>query len=462
MNSKELPSANSRGDDRSAGSGLPLPAVVATVVAAVMIVLSVGFFLTVSRDERPQQIVIATGPESGTYHALGSAMARVLEAEGVAESVEVVATEGSVANMDLVGGSNRRVDFAFVQSDTHPGRGVRLIAPLYQEVLHVLVATRIVEEIDTVNDLTGRRVSLGALGSGTRSVAERVVEHFGITLGQDLALRPEDVAVGLSDGSVDAAFLLSAIPSSIVEELCERDSVRFLTLGDSQLRGNATDALELVYPSLASGLIPRSTYENLPGDPVATVQVSALLVSSSDLDPELVRIVTTALFAHRSRLIETEGGRGVAARRIREKFQPEAALIPFHEGAVAYYHRSDPPFIVEYAETLSFILTVMVGLFSIGVAVREWMRRRMKNRIDVFYVEVEALTTEMDDLSLDELRANRQALRDLQRRAFAELVAERLEANESFTIFQDYVASERVAIGARIAEKKADSNRVQS
>ena len=89
----------------------------------------------------------------------------------------------------------------------------------------------------------------------------------------------------------------------------------------------------------------------------------------------------------------------------------------------------------------------MVGFFSVGVAVREWMRRKMKNRIDVFYVEVENADDDMDDISSTSLSPIERALRDLRRRAFAELVAERLEANESFTIFQDYLASERVATG---------------
>jgi hypothetical protein len=277
-----------------------------------------------------------------------------------------------------------------------------------------------------------------------------------VSVGEDLDLPPDEVALGLVDGSIDAAFILSAIPSKMVETLCQQNAVRFLSLGDSQQLGNEADALALVFPSLASAVIPRSTYIRLPEDPVATVEVSALFVVSSELDRELVRTITSALFAHRSRLIEAEGDRVLVARRIREKYQPEVALIPYHEGAVTYYQRSKPPFIVEYAETLSFVLTVLVGLFSVSIAIREWMRRKMKNRIDVFYVEVEGLTTDIQDLSFEELLAHREALRNLQRRAFAELVAERLEANESFTIFQDYVASERGAIEARIAEKATE------
>jgi TRAP transporter TAXI family solute receptor len=428
--------------------------VVAIFVAAAAVVVLGVLALVVGGDRQPPSIVIATGSEGEAYHALGLAVARLLEEEGVVTTAEVVTTDGSVANMELLGGPHRVADLGFVQSDTRPSDGVRLIAPLYHEELHILVSTRSTAGIESIGDLDGRRVALGAPGSGTRSVAQRVLDHFGIEVGEDLALRPEATAGGLEDGTIDVAFMLSAIPSKLVEGLCARDAVRFLSLGDPQLRGNEADALALVFPSLESAVIPRWTYVRHPVGPVATVEVSALLVTSSELDHALVKRLTSTLFAHRSRLVGSEDDRLMVARRLREDFKPASSLMPYHPGASSYYRRSQPPFIVEYAETLSFILTVFVGVFSVSVAVREWMRRRMKNRIDDFYVEIDELTESIDGMSVEQLLAHRRDLRDLQRRAFAELVAERLEANQSFTIFQDYLVNEVAAIEARIAEKR--------
>ncbi|MEE4273908.1 MAG: TAXI family TRAP transporter solute-binding subunit [Thermoanaerobaculales bacterium] len=430
---------------------------IAIIVALVMAVAAAAMFVVAAADDAPLQLTIATGPETGTYHTLGVAMAKVLKDEGLVASTEILTTEGSVANMDLVGGRDRGADLAFVQSDTKPRSAVRLLAPLYQEVLHILVARDLSASVTTVTDLEGLRVAMGATGSGTRSVAERVIDHFGVPIGDDIDLPPDEVASGLADGSIDAAFILSAIPSPVVEQLCELDAVRFLSLGDAQERGNEAEALALVFPSLASGVIPRATYARLPAKPVATIEVSAMLVASSELDSDFVTSVLSTLFAHRTKLIDLETERVVAARRIRERFQPEAVLIPYHGGAVDYYQRTQPPFIVEYAETMSFLLTVLVGIFSASVAVRGWMRRRMKNRIDVFYVNVNELTNDLQNMSLEELVSRRRELRELRQRAFSELVAERLEANESFTIFQDYLASERASIDAVIAERTGES-----
>ncbi len=51
------------------------------------------------------------------------------------------------------------------------------------------------------------------MGSGTRQLSERMLEHFNVVVGEDLQLTAQEAADGLKDGSVDAAFILNAIPS---------------------------------------------------------------------------------------------------------------------------------------------------------------------------------------------------------------------------------------------------------
>jgi len=96
-----------------------------------------------------------------------------------------------------------------------------------------------------------------------------------------------------------------------------------------------------------------------------------------------------------------------------------------------------------------------VGLYSGYIALREWMRRRMKNRIDAYLLEVEDLTDDLRNLSLEELVERRDTLDLVRQRAFSDLVSERLLADESFTIFQDHLRSELASIEARILEQKS-------
>jgi TRAP transporter TAXI family solute receptor len=377
----------------------------------------------------------------------------VLEGEGVVDSAVVLSTGGSVENMELIGRAEGDIDLAFVQSDTPPTTDARLVAPLYNEVLHILVSRLKAEEIRTIYDLRGRRVSLGPEGSGTRQLSKRVLGHFGVDVGEDLTLLPDEATAGLIDGSVDAAFILNAIPSRMVAELAEKEAVRFLSLGDAQEYGNEADALALVFPSIRGTTIPRSTYVRVPEQPVRTIEVSAMLIARRELSQDLVRTITATIFENRSGTAGLEGTNLGVAGRIREDYRPGAVNIPYHRGAAAYYHREEPSFFVEYAEAISLGLTLLVGLYSGSIAFREWMRRRMKNRIDAYLLEVEEQTADLGSLSLDQLMAHRDALDDVRHRAFSDLVSERLLADESFTIFQNHLRDEFTAIEARIKEK---------
>jgi TRAP transporter TAXI family solute receptor len=439
--------------DKNVGSSVPFVAIVATVVALAVIIGGFYAFRTLSGNQARHEVVIATGAEFGTYHALGNALARVLEGTDVVESATVLPTGGSVENMELIGDGS--TDFAFVQSDTPPSTNARLVASLYNEVLHILVSKLDADEIRTIHNLRGKRVSLGPEGSGTRQLSKRVLGHFGVEVGEDVALLPSDATAGLIDGSVDAAFVLTAIPSRMVAELAEKDAIRFLSLGDAQLYGNEADALALVFPSIRGTTIPQSTYVRLPQQPVRTIEVSAMLIARRGLDQNLVRIVAETLFENRSGEGGLEGNDLVVARRIHEDYRPAAVTVPYHRGAIAYYHREEPAFFVEYAEAISLGLTLLVGLYSGSIAFREWMRRRMKNRIDAYLLEVEEQTADLGSLALEKLIEHRDALDDIRHRAFSDLVSERLLADESFTIFQNHLRDEFTAIEARIKEKSA-------
>jgi hypothetical protein len=273
-----------------------------------------------------------------------------------------------------------------------------------------------------------------------------------------VALPPRESAEALIEGSLDAAFILTAIPSRIVESLAENDAIRFVSLGDAQEIGNEADGLALVFPSIRGTNIPRSTYQRVPERPVRTIAVTALLVARRDLDAELVRSVTAAIFEHRSGSDGLEGDGLTVARRIREDFSLTRYSMPFHRGAVSYYDREDPPFFVEYAEAISLGLTLLVGAYSGYIAIREWMRRRMKNRVDAYLVEVDRMTSDLKALPIDELMALRDGLDAVRQRAFSDLVRERLYADEAFTIFQNHLGQEFAAIDARIREKQASPN----
>ena len=261
----------------------------------------------------------------------------------------------------------------------------------------------------------------------------------------------------LAAGTIDAVFLLSAIPSQLIYDTAAQDTVRFLSLGDGLEGGNEAHALELVIPGVKQDIIPRSTYVRTPRQPVHTISVAAMLVARSSLDKELVRYMTAAIFQNRSDTERLEGNGPVVARNIRENYDPSEAAIPYHPGAAAYYRRQEPPFFVEYAEALSLGLTLLLAFYSVFIAFREWSRRRMKNRVDAYLLKVESLVDSSDSLAHDTLLARQSALEELRREAFSDLIAERLLADEAFIILQNHLRDELASIEQLIVEKAGGS-----
>ena len=443
---------NQNPDKQDVGASVPVGAIAASLVALAIILGGIYLYKVVSADESYPQIVIATGPKTGTYHALGVALKRVLDGTEAFSSVKILTTDGSVENMQLIGEEGSAVDLAFVQGDTAPSTYARLLTVLYDEVLHILISRTADDGIRTIYDLHGKRVALGTAGSGTRELSQRVLGHFGVVVGEDLVLSPTDAAAGLVDGSIDAAFILSAIPSGLVGELARQDSISFLSLGVAGEVGDEAHALELVFPGMRRDTIPRSTYVRWPREAIDTVSVPAMLVARQNLDEEMVRTITTTLFGHRTGDSGLEGSELLVARKIREKYDPAGVTIPYHNGATAYYRREEPPFFVEYAEALSLGLTAMLAIYSAFIALREWMRRRMKNRIDAYLLQVERMTSRMHALDHAELEQLQTALEDLRRQVFAALIDERVLADEAFTILQTHLRDELASIEARLKE----------
>jgi uncharacterized protein len=421
-------------------------------LSSALVILTGGLFLARHWSaDGPVHLTIAGGPPGGTYQALGSALAELLEERDLVGDARALRTAGALSNLEHL---ESDAQLALVQGDLPLPEHLRLVAPLYVEALHILVRADLAAEITSIDDLAGRRVALGPIGSGTRSVAARVLALFGVTPAEGLPLDLAHLRQAFAERRVDVAFALISLPtSSAVRELCEQDGASLLSLGRPGEEGSEADALALAVPGLRPIVLPRRVYGATPTEAVVTVGVDALLVARQDLDPELVQGLTRALFEDRARLASLGRAADPAsplpaiARRLREDFEPLGR--PLHPGARAYYERDEPAFLVRYAEVISLALTLLVGVISLLISAREYVRRAKKNRIDSYYRRVEALAERAPDLPPGELAALRAQLIELRRDAFGDLIAERLEANASFTIFQDFLGSQLDELDAR-------------
>ena len=297
---------------------------------------------------------IGTGGTVGTYFPIGGLIANAISnppgsracADGGSCGVPglvatAVASNGSVANVNAIGGGS--MQSGFVQSDiahwAYTGTGIyegrpkvdvlRAIANLYPESFQLVA--RKGSSIKTIADLKGKRVSLDEPGSGTLVDARLILSAYGLTEKDFNAeyLKVQQSADKLKDGQLDAFFSVSGWPQGAIAELAATTGVDLVPID-----GPEAEKLVKQYSFFATDEIPDNAYKNVTG--VKTVSVNAVWMTSIKQPEALIYGVAAALWnANTRKLLElgprqgqvdqarnvAAGTRRAAASRRREVLQ---------------------------------------------------------------------------------------------------------------------------------------------
>jgi TRAP transporter TAXI family solute receptor len=283
---------------------------------------------------------IGTGGTAGTYYPVGGAIANAVSQPGKIV-VTAQASNGSVANVTAIAGG--QMESGFSQSDVatwaqkgtglYEGKpnvpGLRLIANLYPESVHVVV--RKGAGVKSVADLKGKRVALDEPGSGTLVNARAILAAYGL---KEADLKPEYIKPNqagdkLKDGSLDAFFFTGGAPAGAIAELASAGG----GIDILPIEGAAAEALKKSSPFFSDDVIAADTYKGV--GQVKTLAVGAQWVTSDKADANTVYEITKALFSDAAQ-------KALAAGHAKGKFitkenAVKAAGIPFHPGAEKFY-----------------------------------------------------------------------------------------------------------------------------
>jgi len=291
--------------------------------------------------QRGQRLVIVSGGQTGVYYPTAGAIAQLVRGQDM--QMEVQSSGGSVANARLLAAGN--ADFAIMQNDIaayaregrlmfdEPITSIVGVAALYPE--HVQVVARAGSGIATIGDLKGKRVAIGAIGSGTEANAKQVLEAYGLSEA-DLA-KVERLKAGesrdyLQDDRVDAAFFTFGVGTASIAELASISDITLVPID-----GAARETLLATYPFYRAAVIPAGAYGDDTPDDVPTVAVMATLVARAEVPAETVGGVLTAIFDN---LDEFKA----AHRRLAVVNRDDAEgnlTLPVHPGAKAFYEAGD-------------------------------------------------------------------------------------------------------------------------
>ncbi|PAE25213.1 TAXI family TRAP transporter solute-binding subunit [Bacillus sp. 7894-2] len=284
--------------------------------------------------DKPKFMSIVTGGTGGTYYPLGGSFAEIIsDATGIDTNAEV--SGASAENMNTLKDGNAEIAFSQTDIASYAQEGklmfegaavdnVSAIGTLYPETIQIVTTAK--SGIKSVEDLKGKKVSIGAPGSGTAANAEQILEVHGIKLDdikkQDLSF--DESTAGIQDGNIDAAFVTAGTPTGAVEGLSATEDVVIIPLEQDKI-----DALIEQYPYYVQDEVPSGTYKLAEAAP--TVAVQAMLVVSNDLSEDVVYDVTKAIFENLDKVTHAKG------KMIKAENAVKGTGIELHPGAKKYF-----------------------------------------------------------------------------------------------------------------------------
>ena len=369
--------------------------------AAAGAVALVGMFwgISVLNPLPPRTVTMTTGSEGGAYHELGKRYREILARSGV--ELRLLASEGGIENLRRLSDPRSGVSVGFMQGgatgDSERVDLVSLGTVSYEPLWFFWRGTgnpgrkpgvRVLEQ------LRGKRISIGPEGSGTRILAITLLAANGIDrdVAQLLPLTPQDAGEQLLSGRIDAALMVASWESPVVRRLLASDDVEPVSFPRA-------DAYTALYPYLNKVTVPAGVGDLARNRPPADVVLFApktSLVVRKELHPAIQNLLLDAA-------TEIHSGAGIF-QKAGQFPAAESVDLPLSDAA-RQFHKTGRPFLQRYLPFwaavflwgLMLLLVPVVGafypLFRIAPALYGWGMRR---RIFRLYGELKFLEGDLD------------------------------------------------------------------
>ena len=315
-------------------------AMVRVLIAILAACLAAG---TASASALDKFLALGTSSSSGVYYPVGQAICSLINQGRMEHRIRCAAynTGGSVYNIQAL--ESGQLDLAITRADlayqAYKGEGefaglgpnpnLRAIANLYSQPVAVIVKAD--SGITSLDQAEGKRINIGNLGSGKRTIAELIFDIKGWSnesFQQTLELSTEDSGKAFCEGRVDVLIEALGMPSAFYDRMTQKCGGMFVPLSDSLIEGIRKRAPFFFVDAIAAGLFPHN-----PTD-VRTVGIKVVLITSSRIHSYSIEVVARSMFTDLAKL---RAHNRALARATPKSMLLEGIEIPFHEGALEYY-----------------------------------------------------------------------------------------------------------------------------
>lgn len=346
----------------------------------VVIVAAVFWFVW---SAPPRTLVISSGPPGSSFEHVAEGYRDILARNGV--TVKILPSQGSIENLQRLADRKVHVDIGFVQAgETNDGQGLTLYSLGSIAYQPLLIFYRSATPVNLLSDFAGKRLAVGAVGSGTRTLALTLLETNGIAPNGNTALLDLDAdaaAQALLAGTVDAVFLMGDSASGqIMRTLLHTPGIQlydFVQADAYTRRFSYLNKLTLPRGSIDFGKDEPARDVNLIGPTVELVARDKLHPALSDLLLEAARETNgnASLLQHK--------GEFPAPLENEFKISPDAAR--YYKSGKTFLYRSLPFWLASLVNRVlvafvPMLLVLIPGLRLIPTAYKWRIQLRIYRR----------------------------------------------------------------------------------
>jgi TRAP-type uncharacterized transport system substrate-binding protein len=359
----------------------------------------------------PRRVVLATGVEQGAYAEFGQRYAERLKQHGI--TVELRNTQGAAENLALLRDPSSNVQIGFVQggaSEAPDADGaLKSLGSMFYEPVWLFYradsAQRLLKQptLDSLSQLQGWRVNIGAAGSGVPYLATQLLEANHIDA-QTIALSQQPVTpavIELLEGRLDALVLASAPESAMVQMLLQTPGIGLFDFAQAE-------AYTRRFGFLSAVTLPRGVVDlarDMPPADVRMVAPTATLVVRDDLHPALAQ-----LFVQAAR--EVHGNSGWFQRKgdFPNARDGERALAPeaerFYRSGVPWLQRYLPFWLANLVDRMWLaMLSIVAVLLPLSRIVPPIVELRIRSRVFRWYGQLREIEAAVHHKPAQELLA---------------------------------------------------------
>lgn len=367
-----------------------------------LLLLVGGFWLAAQfiRPAPPKQLILSSGGDGGAYQHFAARYKDILKRYDI-ELIEKPSA-GSMENLQRLRDSNYSVDAGFIQGGTaHASDGDTLasLGSLYYEPLWIFYRTALAQKmpghrLDAIDQLKGRRIAIGAPGSGAHVLALEIIEANGIASAPTKLLDMDGLAVveALQKGRIDAAMVVGPTQSAVVWSLLFSNGVQLMSLAHADAYTRSFPYLERLTLSRGAVNLPR----DIPAHDVSLVAPMGTLLVREGTHPALVDLLLLAAS-------EVHGEAGLFQKP--GEFPRQAQVdFPLSKEAERYY-KSGKTFLQRYlpfwaATLIERLVVMLVPIFALLIPIVKFAPSlyswRVRSRIFRRYGELKFIEAELD------------------------------------------------------------------